>query len=177
MNIEEKFNQIISDLQANKRPQIKLSDADLDSLATAWDKILENQEWNALFQILCILDNTITLSPKFFTQINKTLTQCPDEQTVVLTLGAARKHIIDECHKRGERVNMEFLNTLKSLLAHENAEVLEWTLRLIEALGSQSIILKEDVLASKPGFMAIFNEHKKAAKQIIELLEKKWTRK
>jgi hypothetical protein len=177
MNIEEVFSQIITDLQANKRPLIKLTEQDLDTLASAWHDIIESKNWKGLFKILCILDNTVTLSPKFFDQINTTLRECDDEEIMVLTLGAARKHIIDENHKRGERVKMEFIKTLKALLSHGSPEVLEWTLRLIEGLGSQSIILKEDVLAAKPGFMAIFNEHKKATKQIIELLEKKWTRK
>lgn len=176
MNIEAVFNDIIADLQANKRPQIKLQQEDLEHLAKSWQEINQSEQWADLFKILCILDNTISLSPIFTTSILETLEKCRDSEILVLVLGAARKHIIDESHKRGERVQMNFLNGLKNLLQHKDPEVLEWTLRLIESLGGQAIILKSDVLAAKPGFMAVFNEHKKAAKQIIELLERKWQR-
>jgi len=176
MNIEAVFKQIIADLQANKRPQIKLSEDDLAHLAQAWEEVNNTKNWSDLFQILCILDNTVTLSSIFQKVILTTLKECHDSETLVLVLGAARKHIIEESHKRSERIKIDFLNALKDLLQSKDPEVLEWTLRLIESLGSQAIFLKEDVIAAKPGFMAIFNEHKKAAKQIIELLEKKWQR-
>ena len=176
MDIDAVFNNIITELKDGKRPLVKLSEADLKHLSEKWSSINNTKNWDELFKILCILDNTTSLSSLFTEEINRTLTESKDAQTLVLVLGVARKHIIDESHKRGERIKMDFINVLKSFLGHDNPEVLEWTLRLIEGLGSQSIILKNDVLNAKPGFMAIFNEHKKAAKQIIELLEKRWTR-
>ena len=90
-----------------------------------------------------------------------------------MALGVARKHIIEARHKDGYRMEMDFLEVLKETLDHEDYEVKEWSLRLIEGLGSQSLFFKEQVLSIKPK-LTLFNEHKKMVKEIIELLEKRW---
>ena len=174
MDIDKVFNEIIEKLKQDIRPHLPLTADDHQTLHESWSSINESQDFKQLFKILCILDNTNSLSLIHQQNITTTLLNSDDDEITVLTLGVARKHIIEAAHKNSNRVTIDFLEVLKQMLSTSSPETLEWTLRLIESLGSQSIILKEDVLKSKPGMLANFNSHKKASKQIIELLEKRW---
>ncbi|EQC43767.1 hypothetical protein [Bacteriovorax sp. Seq25_V] len=174
MNIDNVFNEVIEKLKQDIRPHLHLTTEDHVVLKNQWSQINESQNFQELFKILCILDNTNSLNLIHQENISHTLKNCNDEEISVLTLGVARKHIIEASHKNSNRVSMDFLEVLKHMLKTNSSETLEWTLRLIESLGSQSIILKPDVLKAKPGMLASFNSHKKAAKQIIELLERRW---
>lgn len=174
LDINKIFNEIIESLKKGERPLLKFEENEIEEINSEFKNIVHQKKWSELFPILCILDNCQTLSDAFTEAINGVLANCDDQEILVLTLGVSRKHIIEFNHKKGNRVPFDFIKSLKEKLSHQDPEVLEWTLRLIESLGSQSIILKEDVLKNKPGIGAIFNQHKKASKQIIELLEKRW---
>jgi hypothetical protein len=41
-------------------------------------------------------------------------------------------------------------------------------------MGNQSIKFKEAVLKKRPSFFSIFNAHKRAALEIIEMLKRRW---
>lgn len=176
MNNQELYNHIISLLKEGKRPQVQLNDEQKASLNQAWQTHLDSENHQELTKVLCVLDNTLTLCDSFSPVIYRSLEVIVDSDMQVMILGVARRHIIDHAHKKGERVPYDFIKVLEKKLSSNDPEVLEWTLRLIESLGNQSIILKESVLKAKPGMSALFNNHKKAAKQIVELLEKRWTR-
>lgn len=179
INIEEVFQEITKKLIKDIRPQLRLSE----------DQHIElNQKWNELsildpelFKILCILDNTISLNKIYEANIIKTIKTAlkgkldsAKEEVIVLTLGITLKHITGAYHKDSRRVPIEVLELFKELLLLKSAEIREWTLRNIEALGSQSAYLKKEVLDSRPGLLQLFNEHNKACAQIIELLERRW---
>lgn len=171
MDIENLYQKVIEDLVKGKRPHLELSTEQIDLIKTELQNRSSKKE---LEPILCILDNSRTLSYEFYPGLLNILKNSKDSELLVMCLGASRKHIIECRHKDGHRMEIDFLNTLKDLLKFDHYEVKEWTLRLIESLGSQSIFLKDDVLSIKPK-LTIFNEHKKMTKELIELLEKRWT--
>ncbi len=174
IDINEHFQAVIKDLQAGKRPNRTYTKEDFQDFKKHFASINEEGKWQELIPLLCLLDNTITLDKIIYPEIVYCLNQCHNTEVLVLTLGVARKQIIDEHHKRSERLPFDFLETLQGLIGHENPEVFEWTLRLIESLGSQAIYFKGDLQKAKPGFFARFNNHKKACVEIIELLERRW---
>lgn len=184
MQIELVFNDIIEKLKSEQRPQIKLSSEDHEYLNQALSAILKEANFKDpnLIKILCILDNTISLNTCYKANIIKLLNSCLPyekekdcEEVIVLTLGVARKHIIEALHKDAQRIPIDVLDVFKILLSAKSGEIREWTLRNIESLGMQSFYLKEDVINSRPGFLKLFNQHNQACMQIIELLEKRWS--
>lgn len=180
MDIEKTYLLILDKLKKDQRPLLKLSNAEIDFLNHSWSELHINHkvEYDKLFKILCILDNTISLSTNFSANILKTLAldinDKKNEEIIVLTLGIARKHIIEAHHKDSKRIPIDALECYKGLLKAKSAEIREWTLRNIEGLGSQSAYLKKEVLDSRPGLLQLFNNHNQACVQIIELLEKRW---
>jgi tRNA uridine 5-carbamoylmethylation protein Kti12 len=174
MDLDKEFQNVISKLKNNERPQLKYSKDEFSKLNEEWTKRINNEDFSQLFKLYCILDNTQNYSDIFCENIFKTFKLTSDSQTIIYNLSAASKHIIAYNHQLGNRVPHELVEQLKELLSHKDPEVLEWTLRTIEQLGSQAIFLKGDIIKAKPGILSIFDKHKKASKQIIEMLEKRW---
>lgn len=174
MDLEQTYKNIISDLQQGKRGLIKLEDSLIQALIDRWEKGLTREK---LHQTLCILDHSTNYSLDFTEYLVSELKNEPDSESLIFLLGAAQKHIITAAAMDGFPPNSDFMMTLKELLnskATDNPEVLEWFLRTIEQTGMKSILFKEAVLKKKPGLGAMFNQHKKACKEIIELLERRW---
>ncbi|WP_372655026.1 hypothetical protein [Halobacteriovorax sp.] len=175
MDLNTEFNRVIKKLQNDERPLTKYSEEEFQKLNSIWTELLEKKNFNDLPKVYCLLDNTQNYSNIFTENIYQTFEQISDPELIVFNLSAASKHIIAYHHKKGERVPFELIEVLKGLLKNKDAEVLEWTLRTIEQLGSQAIFLKDDIIQSKPGILSLFDKHKKASKQIIEMLEKRWS--
>ncbi|RLA64835.1 MAG: hypothetical protein DRQ88_10360 [Epsilonproteobacteria bacterium] len=168
MNFQAKYLEIIGQLKKNTRPMVELTP---DEVRELWVKELSEED---LKQVLCILDHTKKLHGEFSSPIIKTLAGDHSPEILVYALAASQRHIIAKCGIDGVRVPKEFIEALRKLLKNNDAEVLEWDLRVIEQLGGRALILKEDVLAAKPNFLRALNPHKKAARQIITMLEKRW---
>lgn len=174
MTTQEIYNDIIEKLKAGKRPLVKLSPSECDELREKFLSAANNQNKDELYPLLCILDNTQTFIADLDQAFLCAFEKFQDAQTLVLLLGCMQRHIIEYKAMRGNRLTMDFLNILDRGLRHEDAEVLEWTLRTVEAMGSQGIYFKATMKEVKPNMLAVFNKHKKASKQIIEMLEKRW---
>ena len=170
MNYQEKYQEIIEQLKKDIRPQVALNLEDISELVRIWDSLDEED----LKRVLCILDHTKSLHGEFAPKIIGTLEGDFSPEILIYALGSSQRHIISKCGIDGVRVPKEFVEALRKLLKHDDAEVLEWDLRIIEQIGSRAFILKEDVFAAKPNFFEALNPHKKAARQIITMLEKRW---
>ena len=181
MDYKETYSKILADLKDDKRPLLKLSKEDLNYLKVEWEDFFKEYTLNSsslalsnINKIICILDHTQSHSTIFGPIIIKTLNNISDVETIIFTLGVATKHIILKNFKEGTPPSAEFIQILESLLEHSNPEVLEWTLRTIDQLGAMSIRLRPKILEQRPSLLAIFNTHKKASRQIIQMLEKRW---
>lgn len=171
------YEQIIEELKASKRPQITITPELTNEIIKHWDDFLEGDKkvLEHLHKALCILDNSKTTLPDFDKHLENTLLCTEDPQTLVFALGAIQNQIISRCSRSGDRIAFSLIQALKKTLEHPDPEVLEWSLRTIEQLGTQGLLLKTEIFARKPGIFASFNRHAKASKQIIEMLEKRWT--
>lgn len=168
MNVSALFSQIIEKLKRGERPLVKLTGEELTELQHFWEAAREKKSLEEIHQVLCILDNTQTLSPLFDELIIETLGNSPDDETLIFTLSVAGKHIMGYRMRAGEPIPGSFVDALGKLLAHKNAEVLEWTLRTIAELGRAARRLRPLILEHRPGFSAIFNVHKRHAQEIVD---------
>jgi hypothetical protein len=184
MNTQELYFETIAKLKRNERPLIKLNPELIDQLKTSWSEAVQGAGMNAeiLRQVLCILDNTQNASREFNELFFQTMEKLRDPKTaeeielLIYTLGASQKHVIGEALKSGVMINGVFFDQLKSFLDTKNPEILEWTMRTIETMGPLSLRFKKEIQTLRPSIMKIFNQHQKAAFQIVELLEKEWSR-
>ena len=186
LELEQLFQDIISKLKKDERPKIFLTPEIIQKILIEWQDILRSElsagtktienkiDKNRLHQILCILDNTHNLTLEFQSVILETLKKAKDAETIIYTLAAAKKHIVEENLKNGQLVPAEFMEQLKLFLKSPNAEVQEWALRTVDDLGPLGLRLREEIHKHRPGFGAFFNKHKKNSLEIIDHLERKW---
>jgi hypothetical protein len=177
MTYQQIYQDILEKLKNNQRPLIKLTPELISELKAEWEKALKNHGENeTIKKILCILDNSQTTTSELNELFFKTLREIKDHELLVYALAASQKHVIADSFKTGTMMSAEYFEVIKKLLQDKNPEVKEWALRTVESLGPLSLRLKNEVLAAKPGFMKLFNQHQKASGQIIEYLEKEWKR-
>ncbi|MEC8623566.1 MAG: hypothetical protein VXY34_02010 [Bdellovibrionota bacterium] len=186
---EDLYSKTIEDLKNFKRPMIQLSSADFLEIRDLWKEGLqklkdpsfkeEQKEQTLAFleKIFCLLDHTQKPSVLFDSLYEESFKIIKKPELVIYLLSVSRKHLIEKKFLEGNPIPKSFIKSLENLLEdyeNINPEVIEWTLRTIEQLGNQSLKLREAVLKIKPSWGSLFNQHKKASKQIIELLEKRW---
>ncbi len=177
MKTSDLYLDIMAKLKAHQRPLLKLTPELIEELSIDWQKALnEPIDKQGLLEILCILDNTQNTSNAFNELFIITFEKCTHSDQLIHALAASQKHLVAQSLKSGVMLPQAYFDCLKNLLKNKNPEVIEWTLRTIEAMGPLSLRLKLEVRAAKPGLTKFFNPHQKSAAQIIELLEKQWER-
>lgn len=174
MDIDQKYNQVISELKQGKRPYFKLSKEDFNFLHDYLDQSLTDDKPSNTKKVLCLLEVCANHAPVFDELLYKVLDQYKEKDMTIFCLGVIQKQIIDRHTKEGERPSSKLFNYLKELLKHPAPEVVEWSLRTIEGLGPMSYSLKEEILAAKPSVFGSLNPHKKASRQIVDLILKNW---
>lgn len=173
--LKSTYDEALDKLKKGERPQFHLKEEILSFCCDHWEELNKQKSHETNFlPMLCILDHSKKGSLKFVQPIIETIHERREKDLIVYTLSASHKVILEECVRLGERVPFDFIKALKVPLKSKEPEVVEWTLRTIEALGHQSIILKDDVLQAKPGLLALFNEHRKNSKDLIEYLSRRW---
>jgi hypothetical protein len=179
MHYEDLYNETIAKLKRLERPLITLTPELISELKSEWEKIIAVEgthlsESKALEKILCILDNTRNMSREFNDCFFKTMASLPDGDVLIYALAASQKHVVNEALKSGVMIQGQYFDLLKKFLKSKNPEVLEWTLRTIESMGPMSLRFQKEIRALKPSMLKIFNQHQRAAFQIVDLLEKNW---
>lgn len=169
MNIDLTYKKILSEIEQGHRGLVRLSADELDEL----NDLLGKQE--NLEQVLCVVEHSSSLFNKFENNILKVLNSPIADNLIIFALNCARKHIVEARFQKGQRLDFEFLETLKKLIHHKNPEVVEWTLRLIEGCGNQGIYFLKEFDKIKPPPWKWFNSHQRAVREIITLLERRWS--
>ena len=176
LDIDKKYQETIELLKSGKRPMIKLTEQELIELAAAWTKLNEEGAMEEKYlPLLCIADHLTTSHQDLHAPLIYTLENRDEENLLVYTLTASFKIIIEDCEKKSNRIPFAFLNALKIPLAHKSWEVLEWALRVVDQLGQQSVFLKEDVFARRPGLIHKLNPKAKNIFELIQMFERRWS--
>ncbi len=168
--IDQKYSQIIDSLKKGHRFLDKLGD---DEILILKENLESTKDAELLKKIFCIIDNTQTRTTEFSKGIIKILNEVHPTDIYIYALEASRKHVLEANFIKGHRLDLDSLNTFKSLLTHESPEVVEWTLRVIDEMGGQGIYFKSTFEQIKPK-ITLFNKHKRHVKMIINMLEKRW---
>lgn len=174
MNIEQKYQEVIDQLREGKRPYFKFKTSEFALMRDSLEEALDKGDEKLVEKILCLLEVCSNQSPLFNELLFKTLETFQSKDMIIFSLGAIQKQIIDRSTKEGERPSSKLFECLRVLLSHKEPEVLEWALRIIEGLGPMSYSLKEEVLAAKPSVLGNLNSHKKASRQIVDVIIKNW---
>lgn len=172
MKIEEVYQSIMEDLKAGGRGLRRWETHELKHLAQA---LAASKDAQQLEKLLCIIEHSASFYPGFETPLLEILTSQREAKLLVFALNAARKHILAWAQQQGRRLEYPFLQTLKTLLYHRDPEVVEWTLRTIEEMGSQGIIFKKEFAHIKPPPWKWFNQHQRSVREIIAMLEHRWS--
>jgi hypothetical protein len=169
MKIESTYQKILEELNKGHRGLVRLTEEDELQLIES----LRREE--QLLEVLCILEHSSTPSLRFGPILIHLLNGPIDDALLIFTLNCARRHIVEARFQRGLRLEYDFLETLKKLLFHKNPEVVEWTLRLIEGCGNHGIYFSREFAKIKPPPWKWFNAHQRAIREIIALLENRWS--
>lgn len=176
MDIEGTYQRILADLEKGSRALIRFSSEEIEQLTIIFDKTLEHQDFEELEKILCLVDHNAVDYAPWEGIILKALNQDLPPHLMVFALNCARKHIIQSNFKRGQRLQLDFLQVLRKLLFSPSPEVVEWTLRTIEECGNQGVFFLKDFDKIKPPPWKWFNQHQRSVREIIAMLEKRWSR-
>lgn len=172
MNIEAIYQKVLSELKEGHRALQRFTKAEMEELESLLEKNLP--AGNDLEKIFCLIEHAATPQLSLEPILLKALEQKLSSPQLVFALNCARKHIIQARQARGMRLSFEFLEVLKKLLYSDSPEVVEWTLRSIEECGSQGVYFLREFDKIKPPPWKWFNEHQRAVREIIALLERRW---
>lgn len=175
MDIEKLQKTILAELEKGHRALQRYTPKELEELNHLLVETLEKSDWPKMETVLCLIEHSATLHGKFEVTLIKVLNSPIPDHLIIFTLNCAAKHIIDAHFQKGQRLDYIFLETLKKHLFHPNPEVVEWTLRLIESSGSQGIYFLREFDKIKPPPWKWFNPHSRAVREIITLLERRWS--
>lgn len=176
MNIQEQYQEIIAGLEQGSRALRRYSASEKEELALKFTQELTNENTQQLEQILCLVDHCATDDSRFEPMILAALGLALPPRLLIFTLNCARKHIIQARFKRGQRLDFDFLEALQKLLFSSSPEVVEWTLRSIEECGNQGVFFLQYFDKIKPPPWKWLNPHNRAVREIITMLERRWSR-
>jgi hypothetical protein len=176
MDIESLYQKTISSLEQGSRALIRYSPQEIDELTQLFESALLANDQTNLEKILCLVDHNAVDHSPWEKPILEALNKDLPPRLMVFALNCARKHIIQARFKRGTRLQFDFLETLKKLLFSPSPEVVEWTLRTIEECGNQGVFFLRDFDKIKPPPWKWFNQHQRSVREIIAMLERRWSR-
>jgi len=127
-----------------------------------------------LEKILCLINQSAQADLIFESELLVLLRQELPHKLIIFTLNASRKHIISARFQKGMRLDFAFLEILKEKLFSPHPEIVEWTLRTIEECGPQGVYFLSEFAKIKPPPWKWFNQHQRAVREILELLERRW---
>ena len=176
MDISEQYSKIIQEIEKGGRGLVRFNEDQLDDLVLQLEEALDNRNFELIKKILCVLEHSSGLYSRAETILLKILnTQLPDA-IIIFALNGARRHIIQAQFQKGQRLKFDFLESLKKLLHSSSPEVVEWTLRTIEECGNQGVYFLREFATIKPAPWKWFNAHQRAVREIITMLERRWSR-
>ena len=176
MDIESLYQKIMQQLSLGHRGLQKFNASELEELEIELENSLKSRDLLLLEKTLCLIEHSSNNHPKFEASLILALNSDLPDPLIVFSLNAARKHIIQARFQRGLRLEFDFLESLKKLLHARSPEVVEWTLRTIEECSNQGVYFLGEFDKIKPPPWKWFNAHHRAVREIITLLERRWSR-
>jgi hypothetical protein len=175
MNIDDVYASILKELELGHRAFKKFTAPEIEELLLTFRACLSPLNSSELEKVLCLLDHSQQPNQKFEADLIQTLNLDLPDHLLVFAINASRRHIIQARFQKGHRLSFEYLEALKKLLHSRSPEVVEWTLRTIEECGNQGVYFLREFDKIKPPPWKWFNPHQRAVREIITLLERRWS--
>jgi hypothetical protein len=176
MDVEQRYQKIMQELERGGRGLERYSYEEMEFLEQELPRVLDANDFASLEKILCLIDHSSANNPHFEKSLIRALNSDLPDALLVFALNASRKHILAARFQRGLRLEYDFLEALKKLLYSRSPEVVEWTLRTIEECSNQGVYFLREFDNIKPPPWKWFNAHQRAVREIIALLERRWSR-
>ena len=173
MNIDERYQKIMKGIEQGHRGLTRFTAHETEELEVS---LASPGSHETLEKILCLIEHSSMPHQGFEKNLISILNSDIPDRLIVFALNASRKHILQARFNKGHRLEFEFLETMKRLLHHRNPEVVEWTLRTIEECGNQGVYFLREFDKIKPAPWKWFNAHQRAVRELITLLERRWSR-
>ncbi len=170
IDIDQTYHKILSELKQGHRGKQFFSKEDLAEINVKLGESINDK----LDKVLCLLCHSQEESLVFEDELLKKLKdKSLSSQQIIYTLEAFRKHVINVHQRKGNRLNFNHLKVLEDLISHESYEVLEWTIRTIDSLGSQAVYFRARLVEIYPQGI-IINKQKRMIRKLISYMEQKW---
>ncbi len=176
MNFHERYETIMKGLAQGHRGLVRFNSDETRDLEELLKTKLAEKNHPDLEKVLCLIEHSSLPHQGFEKDLLSALNSDLPDPLIIFALNAARKHILQARFNKGNRLEYEFLETLKKLLHRKNPEVVEWTLRTIEECGNQGVYFLQEFDKIRPAPWKWFNAHQRAVREIITLLERRWRR-
>jgi hypothetical protein len=176
MNLEEKYRKIMDGITLGHRGLTRFNPDETQELMTLLKSTRESKNSTGLEKVLCLIEHSSMPEQGFEKELISVLNSDFPDHLIIFALNASRKHILQARFNKGNRLEFDFLETLKRLIHHRNPEVVEWTLRTIEECGNQGVYFLSEFDKIKPAPWKWFNAHQRAVRELITLLERRWRR-
>lgn len=176
MNINERYESIMKGLALGHRGLVRFNAEETQELESHLHTKLSEKNFSELGKILCLIEHSSLPHQGFEKDLVRALNSDLPDPLIIFALNAARKHILQARFNKGNRLEFDFLETLKKLLHSKNPEVVEWSLRTIEECGNQGVYFLQEFDKIKPAPWKWFNAHQRAVRELITLLERRWRR-
>ncbi len=176
MNLHERYQAIMIGIEQGHRGLTRFSSEENEEINSLLQKTREEKNLQDLEKVLCLIDHSMMPHQGFEKELLSVLNSDLPDHLIIFALNAARKHIIQARFNKGNRLEYDFLETMKRLLHSKNPEVVEWTLRTIEECGGQGVYFLREFDKIRPGPWKWFNAHQRAVRELITLLERRWRR-
>jgi len=174
MDLDGKYQEVLQEIEKGHRALVRFGPHELEFLVRHFEKALEERNEKDLEKVLCLIEHSASLHPPFEPLLLKCLNMNLPENLTIFCLTCARKHVLLSRQQRGLRLQYDFLEALKRLLYSRSPEVVEWTLRTIEECGNQGVYFLKEFDKIKPPPWKWFNQHQRAVREIIAMLERRW---
>ncbi len=176
MDIDQVYQSILNKLSGDSRSLIRYSPSELEFLSTTFASALTSGDLEAIEKVLCLMDHSAADHSPWEDLLIQGLKQDLPPRLIVFHLNCSRKHVIQARFKKGHRLHFDYLQVLQKLLLSPSPEVVEWTLRTIEECGNQGVFFLKDFDRIKPPPWKWFNAHHRAVRELITMLERRWSR-
>lgn len=176
MDIQDRFQKIMKGLEQGHRGLTRFTPDETHELEGFLSEYQKKRNTEALEQVLCLIEHSSMPHQGFEAGLISVLNSDLPDHIIIFALNASRKHILQARFNKGNRLEYDFLETLKRLLHHPNPEVVEWTLRTIEECGNQGVYFLQEFDKIRPAPWKWFNAHQRAVRELITLLERRWRR-
>ncbi len=176
MNLHERYDSIMKGLALGHRGLVRFHSDEIIELENLLSTMLEEKKITDLEKVLCLIEHSSIPHQGFEKSLISALNSDLPDPLIIFALNAARKHVLQARFNKGNRLEYDFLETLKKLLHSKNPELVEWTLRTIEECGNQGVYFLQEFAKIKPAPWKWFNAHHRAVRELITLLERRWRR-